>query len=207
MRAEDVWRSEFGDRYTDRNTNDPQNLRGRMRLWSDVLRCYDGAPPGSIAEIGSNIGLNLTVLRQLTGAELFAIEPNDRARQILQSNQIVDAGHALEGVAQKIPLPDASVDLAFTSGVLIHVPPDDLAAACAEIFRISRRYVVCIEYFADRPEEVRYHGQEGLLFKRDFGSFWLDQHPSLVLRGYGFAWRRVTGLDNVTWWAFEKPAA
>jgi spore coat polysaccharide biosynthesis protein SpsF len=207
MRAEDFWKGEFGDRYTERNSFDPANMQGRIRLWSDILRCFDGAPPASLAEVGSNIGLNLAALARLTSAERFAIEPNDRARQILLANQVVEPDHALAGLAQSIPLADGAVDLSFTSGVLIHVPPADLAAACTEIHRISRRYIVCIEYFADRPEEVRYHEQQGLLFKRDFGSFWLDQFPSLVLRGYGFAWRRVTGLDNVTWWAFEKPAA
>ena len=51
---------------------------------------------------------------------------------------------------------------------------------------------------------IPYRGQEGLLFKRDFGGLWLDSFPSLRTVAYGFAWKRVTGVDNLTWWLFEK---
>ena len=97
-----------------------------------------------------------------------------------------------------------AVDFAFTSGVLIHIHPDDLLAACRDIHRVTRRYIGCLEYFSAEPEEVRYRDRDGLLFKRDFGGFWLDNFPDLRTLEYGFAWKRLTGLDNVTWWLFEK---
>ena len=62
-----------------------------------------------------------------------------------------------------------------------------------------------IEYFAAEPEEKRYRGQDGLLFKRDFGAFWLEMFPELELIDYGFFWKHATGLDNLTWWLFRKP--
>ena len=43
-----------------------------------------------------------------------------------------------------------------------------------------------------------------MLFKRDFGGHWMDLYPDLRLVGNGFFWRRSTGLDNITWWLFEK---
>ena len=70
---------------------------------------------------------------------------------------------------------------------------------------MSRRYILCAEYFAREPEEVPYRGQTGLLFKRDFGSYWLDQYPVRHIAN-GFHWRRTTGIDDVTWWLFEKTA-
>ena len=72
-------------------------------------------------------------------------------------------------------------------------------------YRVTRRYIVCIEYFSDKPEEIPYRGHDGVLFKRDFGGFWIDNFPDLETRDYGFVWKRVTGLDNLTWWVFEKP--
>lgn len=42
-----------------------------------------GAPTKSILEVGANVGSNLHALRGLIGAELFAVEPNERARDIL----------------------------------------------------------------------------------------------------------------------------
>ena len=94
--------------------------------------------------------------------------------------------------------------MAFTSGVLIHIHPDDLLDSMGEIHRVAKRYVVCIEYFSDKPEMIPYRGHDDRLFKRDFGSYYLDNFPDLSVVDYGFSWKRLTGLDNLTWWVFEK---
>jgi pseudaminic acid biosynthesis-associated methylase len=198
------WQGQFGNDYTDRNLSTAETLQARKRLWSEILALCAPKIPASIVEIGSNIGVNLRALADLTPATLYALEPNDRARAQLVKDSVVPPERAMEGTAAAIPLPDAACDLAFTSGVLIHIHPDDLLAATTEIVRVARRYVVCIEYFADRAEEVTYRGQPGLLFKRDFGAFYLDHFADLVPLGCGFAWRRMTGLDNLTWWLFRK---
>src|SRR5690606_27319490 len=80
---------------------------------------------------------------------------------------------------QALPYDDASIDLVFTSGVLIHVAPADLPAVMDETVRVARRYVWCNEYFAKQPEEIPYRGRAGLLFKRDFGRLYLERYPSL----------------------------
>ena len=167
-------------------------------------RSWRAWPPQSILEVGANIGNNLRALRQLTPAEFFAVEPNAKARARLVDDAVVAQDKVLEGIASSIALPDAAVDLAFTSGVLIHIHPDDLLASCREIHRVARSYLVCIEYFSDRAEEIAYRGHTERLFKRDFGGFWLDHFSDLRSLDYGFAWKRVTGLDNLTWWLFEK---
>ena len=100
---------------------------------------------------------------------------------------------------------DGSIDLVFTSGVLIHVAPEFLEVAYREMYRVARRYLLTIEYFSAEPETKTYRGEDGLLFKRDFGSLWLDLFPPLILVDYGFFWKRATGLDNLTWWLFAKP--
>lgn len=198
------WRGKFGDDYTDRNLSTAEILLARKKLWSEILSLCAPEPPRSILEVGSNIGVNLRAISQLTPAALYALEPNARARRQLVEDGVVAPERAMDGTASAIPLPDGACDLAFTSGVLIHIHPDDLPAATAEIVRVTRRYVVCVEYFADKPEEVIYRGQPGLLFKRDFGAFYLDRFADLVPLGCGFAWRRTTGLDNLTWWLFRK---
>ena len=76
-------------------------------------------------------------------------------------------------------------------------------AACHEIYRCVE-FIVCIEYFSAQPQEIVYRGVSEVLFKRDYGGFWVDQFPDLRLIDYGFLWQRATGLDNLTWWLFEK---
>lgn len=203
-KQEGLWRGDFGDAYTDRNAVSDQKLAVLTAHWARIMRVADGLPPRSILEVGANIGLNLRALRRLTDAEFFALEPNSVARKRLVDDQVVPASNVLDGLASRVPLKDASVDLAFTSGVLIHIHPKDLAASCNEIYRVSRRYIACIEYFSDKEEEISYRGHTEALFKRDFGGFYLDQFPDLRVLDYGFAWKRLTGLDNLTWWLFEK---
>jgi spore coat polysaccharide biosynthesis protein SpsF len=201
---ESLWRGEFGDAYVDRNAVDPAMLAARTASWSEILKTVAGAPPQSILEVGSNIGLNLRALRRLSPATFYALEPNEKARERLIGDQVVDKDRVLNGLASKIPLADGAVDLAFTAGVLIHIHPDNLLASMREIHRVSRRYVVCIEYFADKPTEIPYRGHSEALFKRDFGGYYLDNFPDLKVVDYGFFWSRLTTLDNLTWWIFEK---
>ncbi len=203
----DAWRGDFGDSYLGRNEADEAMISARVAMWTRILRPLADDPPQSILEIGANIGLNLRALAGLTTARLIALEPNSCARQRLVDDGVVSPDHAHDGSADHIPLDDGAVDMAFTSGVLIHIAPQDLDASCAEIHRVSGRYIACAEYFADTPEDVRYRGRDGLLFKRDFGAFWMDRHADLRLVDYGFFWRRATGLDNLTWWLFSKEKA
>lgn len=198
------WRGDFGTEYIDRNSPSNEHLRSRVAMWAKIMNCLVGDPPKSIFEVGSNIGNNLRALRTLTGAEMYALEPNAEARRILVEDAVVPAEHAFDGFAAGIPMGDGEVDMAFTSGVLIHIHPDQLLASMREIHRISRRYIVCIEYFSDKPEMIPYRGKDDRLFKRDFGGYYLDNFPDLLVVDYGFAWKRVTGLDNLTWSVFEK---
>lgn len=203
-KQEQLWRGPFGDAYVERNAAGEAELARLARFWSSVLRATLGRPPSTIFEGGANIGRNLRALRRLTDARVLALEPNARARERLVEDGVVAPGDVIDGLLSDIALPDGAVELAFTSGVLIHVPPDELLASCAELVRVSSRYVAAIEYFAPAPEEVLYRGQTEALFKRDFGAFYLDNFPGLRVLDYGFAWSRATGLDNATWWLFEK---
>jgi pseudaminic acid biosynthesis-associated methylase len=201
----ELWRGDFGDSYTERNVASPDQLRARCAMWSNILSHMLAAPPRSILEIGANTGVNLRALRTLTDARLLAIEPNEKARHQLIEEGVLDASNVRDGLASAIDWPDAAADLVFTSGVLIHIHPDNLAASLREIHRCTARWILAIEYFSDKPEMIPYRGHKDQLFKRDFGGYWLDTFPNLRVMAYGFVWKRVTGLDNLTWWLFEKP--
>ena len=199
-----AWAGAFGDAYTARNAAGEASIERRTAMWRRVLRPLSTRLPASCLEVGANVGINLRALRALHEIEMHAVEPNAKAREILIRDRVVPADHVLDGSVERIDLADESVDLVFTNGVLIHVDPACLEAACREMHRVARRYLLTIEYFANEPEEKTYRGREGLLFKRDFGAFWLDLFQALALVDYGFFWKRATGLDNLTWWLFAK---
>src|SRR4051812_5014195 len=147
-RQVDFWRGDFGNTYTSRNNLKPELLRARTAMWSSILSHTLKAPPASILEAGANIGMNLRALRMLSGARMMALEPNDKAREILVEDEVVAATDVKAGIASAIGWPDKAADLVFTSGVLIHIHPDNLHASMREIHRCSARWIVSVEYFA-----------------------------------------------------------
>jgi pseudaminic acid biosynthesis-associated methylase len=198
-----AWCGDFGDAYADRNPITPLSTSRKIRDWSRILDCMRGLPPTSILEVGANIGRNIAALRALTDAELFAVEPNARARGRLIAAGLLDADHVFDGTAEHLPFLDGAIDLVFTSGVLIHIAPDNLPAACSEIHRVARSYVLAIEYFSDEPQEKRYRGRQDMLYLRDYGTFWLDSFPDLRVLDFGFFWKHFSG-SNINWWLFAK---
>ena len=185
------WQGDHGDEYTERNAG--LDIDSRKTLWREILNCLMSQPM-SVLEIGAGNGRNLHALRRLGLNYISGVEPNFLALGALRM-----AGFdAHIGTADS---PGRKADLVFTSGVLIHIPPDELMAVCQGIYDAAERYIVCIEYFSAEPEEKLYRGRK--LWKRDFGDYWMDNFDLKPL-GCGFAWKRTTGLDNLTWWAFER---
>ena len=198
------WTGEFGDAYVVRNAATEEQIRIRIRALTEIMRAIEGDPPRQILECGCNIGLNTRAFARFTDAELFAVEPNARARSKILEDCVLDAEHLYDATVESLPFPDHSIDFVFTSGVLIHVHPDHLPTALDEMYRVSSKYVMMIEYFSRDPEEISYRGQSELLWKRDFGGAMLDRKPSLLPIGCGFFWERTTGFGDATWWLFRK---
>jgi pseudaminic acid biosynthesis-associated methylase len=200
-----LWRGEFGASYMARNKPDLAHITALSRMWARMIAPMYPSP-ASIVEVGSNIGLNLRALSRITDAALTAVEPNDAARRRLKTDKVVPAPRIVNAVAADLPLSDRSADLVFTCGVLIHVDPKDLAASCREIHRVSRRWILCAEYFSPEPRSISYRGHAGQLFTRDFGRFWQEHHTDLRLVDYGFFWRGAGATDDLNWWLFDRSA-
>jgi len=198
------WRGDFGDTYVDRNATSHDQMKMRISMWVRILAHMAGDMPKSILEVGPNIGLNIRAMKMLCDAEYFAVEPNAKARKTLIEDGLLPEANLQDAFAGNFAMPPAPVDLAFTSGVMIHIHHDDLLPACTNIYNATKKYIVCNEYFSDRPEILQYRGHGDKLFKRDYGSFWLENFPDLKCLGYGFEWKPLTGMDNATWWVFEK---
>ncbi|SIS51301.1 pseudaminic acid biosynthesis-associated methylase [Insolitispirillum peregrinum] len=200
----DAWTGDFGRAYLQRNSvTDDTDLAPRTAAWGNVLRSFPEVP-GSILEVGANIGRNLACWARLTDASLHAVEPfaDAFAQQPSLLGDRLTSAHNCSGF--ELPFEDNSIDFVFTSGVLIHIAPADLPRIMSEVVRVSRRYVLCNEYFAKQPEEISYRGEAGLLFKRDFGRYYQEQWPDLKPLNTGFFWLGNSPFDDTTWWLFEK---
>lgn len=185
-----LWQGPFGDAYTARNRVD---WRARVPFWRRIV---EGTRAKSALEVGCNAGWNLVALREGAGIpDLLGIEPNERARREAW-------GYGLSVV----PGDDAAcwwmrewADLAFTAGVLIHVPPEGLDETMRAVAWASRRWVLAVEYGSEAEEEVEYRGRRGALWKRPFGALYAAQGLRLVEEG------EAEGFDRCHYWLMEKP--
>ncbi|MBN2122696.1 MAG: methyltransferase domain-containing protein [Deltaproteobacteria bacterium] len=199
------WKGQFGNEYTDRCRSCDEVIVTKGRCLEGILtRCGIGKD-GSVLEVGANVGTNLKALRRMGwSGDFFAVEPNGKAYDTLVQDREIHLKQGFHTDGFTVPMKDGSVDLVFTCGVLIHVHPDDLLRLCSEVCRVARSCILCMEYFSPNPEGKAYRGRSGLLFKRDFGGFYLDHWPHLRLVDYGFLWKRVSFFDDVNWWLFRK---
>ena len=196
-RLKELWSGDFGDQYVERNAAADE---GRSRFWTELLAKIK---PASVLEVGSNVGGNLIwIAEQVGGDNLAGVDVNEKALSILRER--VPGVDARLASATDLPWGDGSFDLVFTTGVLIHQSPDALEQVMREIVRVSGRYVLCGEYYAEELTEVPYRGQKGALFKRDFGGLYQELVPELRLVDEGFLPRGEGSWDDVTWWLFEK---
>lgn len=200
-----LWTGEFAEEFMVRRGPQEEFIQQRTiafsQIWSKMLQ----DPPQSILEVGCNIGLNLRALSRITSAEKFAVEPFEKAREVIIRDQVLPPENLFAATSYDIPVEDNFADLVFTLGVLIHTPPESHEKSYSEIYRAARKYILCIEYHNPDPVEVSYRGHEGQLFKKDFGKEWMELYPDLILVDYGFFWDHITKLDNVTWWLWRKP--
>jgi pseudaminic acid biosynthesis-associated methylase len=192
-----LWRSEFGRAYTDRNDREKPE---RVDAWRRLL---DGIAPERTLEIGCNVGWNLEYLARLGLTALYGIEPQTDAVTRARARRPEFA--VLQGTAFDLPFRDRYFDLAFTSGVLIHISPDTVGNALDEIYRVSRRWIVAIEYDGAAEQEIEYRGHAGALWKRDHGALWQTRYPSLrEIRRMPLGAEH--GYDDCTAHLFEKAA-
>jgi pseudaminic acid biosynthesis-associated methylase len=197
-RLEALWAGEFGDAYVDRNLDAES---GRSDFWREQI---ERLGVESVLEVGCNVGGNLRWIAELIGAENVAgVDVNEKALELLRERAPgVDARVARGG---ELPFEDASFDLVFTTGVLIHQDPKtQLEPMMREIVRCARRNVICGEYFAEELTEVPYRGEEGALFKQDFGALYERLFPELALVSEGFLSPREGRWDDLTYWIFSK---
>jgi len=192
------WQGNFGAEYTERNAVDWQK---RSQAFNSML---NGLSIKSALEAGCNKGHNLLCLHDLLGdaCHLAGFDPNDHALEIARREEPkfkVSGGNLYE-----IPYPDNSFDLVFTAGVLIHIPLNDLEQAIKEIYRVSSKYIMAVEYYAEEETMIKYRDKTSMLWKRDFYTHYKNCYQELKLIREGF-WNQSDGFDNTNWWLFEKP--
>jgi pseudaminic acid biosynthesis-associated methylase len=190
-----LWRSEFGQRYTERN-----DLERPARVES-LRAILAGVEIGHALEVGCNVGWNLRYLRRLGVPRVWGVEPQRYA--VARARAADPELDVFEGTAFDLPFKDYTFDLVFTSGVLIHIGPSELPLALAEMARCSRRYLLVIEYDHAQEVEIDYRGHAGALWKRDHGAAVAAACPGFTRVRTGFL-DAAAGYDDCTYHLFTR---
>lgn len=188
-KQEKFWGSDFGNEYTERNR---VNWLDRVPFWTDII-----ARTGinSVAEVGANVGWNLLAIRTIRPAIWSGgIDVNKHA--IAQANSL--GLNVLLGEAVTIGCAQNIYDMVYTAGVLIHIGPSEIRPVMEAIVKASRRYVLAVEYEAEKEEEIDYRGHTDRLWRRPYGQLYQDMGLTLVVSG------EAHGFDRCTYWLLEK---
>lgn len=202
------WSGDFGKEYTERNMQTVEEMeemyrknfgKSRTEINSSMIGPLDRSL--KVLEVGSNIGNQLLCLQNMGFKDLYGIEIQKDAVEICKNRtQYINV---IQASAFDIPYKDKYFDLVFTAGVLIHISPKDIKDVISEIYRVSRKYIWGMEYFAPEYTEVEYRGNKDLLWKTDFAKLYLDTFKDLKLvKEQKF---KYAGSDNVdTMYLLEK---
>lgn len=194
------WKGDQGNDYIKRNT-EQDLLMSYIVMWSRIFSRLDGVK--DVCEVGANIGINLQAISSLKpNTNLYAIEPNEKARDVLRAKGVVAFPLTAECHWGEI----GNFDLVFTRGVLIHIRPDALPEVYENLYRHSKRYIVITEYFDPNRTMINYRGEDDRLWKADFAGEMMARYPDLHLVDYFFTYSNdtVAPQDNVTTFILEK---
>jgi len=197
------WVGDFGNLYTNRNNRTLEEMDEKYIENYGITRTHmnkefisDMDRDIRILEVGCNIANQLLNLQRMGFTDLWGIEISvyaiDIAKNKTQNINVVKSS------ALNIPFKDSFFDLVFTSGVLIHINPEDLPKAMDEIYRVSKKYIWGFEYFSEKEEEIEYRGNKNLLWRNNFMKLYLDRYPNLkVVKEKKFKYTQNDNKDNM----------
>lgn len=181
-----VWTGEFGREYTNRNTFETiedfnrfyvhRYGRSRDKINADWLKTVPR--DARILEVGANVGYQLEALRRIGFRNLMGIDIQRNCINKAKSlHPQIDIVHA---IASDIPFKDAYFDLVFTNNVLIHMAPHHLPLVLAEMYRVTRQWILGFEYYSPTLTEIQYRGHQALLWKADYASMFKSEFADLM---------------------------
>lgn len=198
--TEKFWSCEFGEEYHKRNIDLENN---NYIMFSYIFQGFYDNDIGSLIEFGAGTGQNIKALKRVfPKSYIDAIEVYDEASQ-----EITNTGCArnVYNISVLDYEPTEKHDLVLTKGLLIHISPYDIRKVYENIYNSSKKYILICEYYNPTILEVKYRGNSGKLWKRDFYGDLKQMYPDIKLINYGFVSKYdVHPQDDITWFLIEK---
>jgi spore coat polysaccharide biosynthesis protein SpsF len=188
----EFWAGTFGDEYGRRNRVVWEH---RIPFWRRILEITRAK---TFCEAGVNAGWNFQAIRRIDPeASMSGVDVNQSA---------IESAQEFGFDVMKAPASDVATlfgpsacDMSLTSGVLIHVAPDDLKATMQALIDVSSKWVLAVEYAADEEVAITYREHKGRLWKRPFGKLYEDLGLDLFETG------PAEGFMDCQYWLLSKP--
>jgi len=198
----EIWQGQYGREWKDRNEFTLAELDDLYEDRYGVTRrelnreFLENVPTDArILEVGMNYGIQLQLLEEMGYDLLYGIDVN---RPILDEiPETISVSGVSAADASVLPFRDDTFDLVFTSGVLIHVPEDDLPEVLTELSRVSRKFIWGFEYYADDRTEIDYRGKDRFLWKDDFVERFRNYTDFSVVREDHVTYRSEDNVDTM----------
>lgn len=107
-----------------------------LDAWTATIATLPLPPAARVLDLGAGPGTFVDALTAWTGARVVAVEPSESMRERAVASGASSRHPYVAGVAERIPLRDASVDWAWLSTVVHQF--DDLGRAAHELARVIR---------------------------------------------------------------------
>jgi pseudaminic acid biosynthesis-associated methylase len=183
-KQENFWSGDFGKEYSDRNSWSIEEYdQFYVTEWgtsrTQMNEEFIGHLPKDIKilEVGCNIGMQLRLLQKMSFTNLYGIELQHYA--VEKAKTLTENINIIQGSGFDIPFKDGYFDIVVTNGVLIHIAPEDYDKIMSEMVRCSKKFIWGFEYFAPEITNINYRGNEGFLWKADFGKIFSQKFPVL----------------------------
>ncbi len=148
-----------------------------------------GAHPVTVLEVGCAYGRLLAIVAdadpaaKLVGIDLSAAMLTNASRHL--ANPAISL---LQADAACLPLGDQTFDLAYTYGLMMHIPPTRIDAVVGELSRVAKHAIVCLE--TDFPpgwqgRALESHAYSSRVFAHDYATLfqrhgWGMQHQQRI---------------------------
>jgi len=174
-----LYEERYGITRTKMNERFVGNLSRRMKVLE--VGCGGGAQMDCLDDIGFSV----------TGIDIY--------EEVVKPTGICGTPSLYKMNAEDMSeFKDKEFNLVFTSGLLIHIPPDKLEKVMSEIYRVSQRYIWGFEYFSDStvPIMIPYRGMDNMLWKANYPMLYFLKFNDLMLVDFQL-YQHLDNPDNV----------
>ena len=128
----------------------------------------------SVLEIGCNTGNDLKLFPETIS--VAGIDPNDFALE--KAKKELPEFEFKNGETTQIPYEDSSFDFVFTHNVLNYVPNEDIPKAIAELFRVSKKYILNCELYQKEESKIENNSIES--WYRNVLNHWMNFKVKII---------------------------